>query len=77
MAFSLLTGCRSPQVAGEDITVSVTADGESRNVTIPAGSTVTQAIQTSGITTGNSDRIEPPLYTVLSNGNSVTITRVK
>ena len=77
LAFSLLTGCRSPQVAGEDITVSVTADGESRNVTIPAGSTVTQAIQTSGITTGNSDRIEPPLYTVLSNGNSVTITRVK
>jgi len=36
LTFSLLTGCRSPQVAGEDITVGIHADGESRNVTVPA-----------------------------------------
>ncbi len=77
LAFSLLTGCRSPQVASADITISITADGDSRNVTVPAGSTVAQAFQTADITTGNLDRAEPPLYTVLNNGDVVTLTRVK
>jgi hypothetical protein len=77
LAFSLLTSCRSPQIASDDITIGITADGESRNVTVPAGSTVNQAIQASGLTVGNLDRTEPPLYTVVSNGNSITITRVK
>ncbi|HJS18268.1 MAG TPA: G5 domain-containing protein [Anaerolineales bacterium] len=75
-AFSLLTGCRSPQVTEEDITISIMADGESRNVTIPAGSTVTQAMQSAGITVGELDRIEPPPYAVLNNGDSVKLTRV-
>lgn len=77
LTFSLLTGCRSPQVASEAITVSITADGASHNVTVPAGSTVSQAIQASNLTVGNLDRVDPPLYTVLSNGNSVNIIRVK
>jgi hypothetical protein len=73
----LLVGCRSPQVAGSDITISVIADGESRNVTVPAGSTVTQALQAAGITVASQDRVEPPPYTVLGDGNSVTLTRVE
>lgn len=77
LTFSLLTGCRSPQVTSENITISINADGASRNVTVPAGSTVTQAIQASDITVGNLDKVEPPLYTVLSNGDTVSITRVK
>ena len=77
LIFSLLTGCRSPQVTSEDITVSITVDGESRNVTVPAGSTVTQAIQSTGLTLGSQDTTIPLGYTVLSNGDSITITRVK
>ncbi len=77
LAFSLLVSCRSPQLTGADITVSVTADGASHNITIAAGSTVTQALQSAGITVGELDRVEPPLYTVLSSGNSITLTRVK
>ncbi|RPJ27247.1 MAG: DUF348 domain-containing protein [Chloroflexi bacterium] len=77
LAASLLVSCRSPQVTSADITIGITADGETRNVTVPAGSTVTQALQSAGIVVGNLDRVEPPPYTVLGDGNSITLTRVK
>ena len=74
---ALLLGCRSPQVTGADITIRVTADGESRDITVSAGSTVTQVLQSAGITVGSQDRVEPPPYTVLGDGNSITLTRVE
>ena len=77
LAFSLLTSCRSPQVASPDITISITADGTARTITVPSGSTVAQAFQVAGITIGNLDRAEPPPYTVLNNGDKLTLTRVK
>jgi hypothetical protein len=77
LAFALLAACRSPQVNSPDISISITADGSSRTVTVPAGSTVSQAFQAAGITVGNLDRTEPPLYSVLSKGINITLTRVK
>jgi resuscitation-promoting factor RpfB len=77
VAFSLLISCRSPQGTSADITIRITADGETRNVTVPAGSTVTQALQSAGITVGTLDRVDPPAYTVLSDGNSIELTRVE
>src|SRR5215216_5662413 len=77
LAISLLVSCRSPQVTSADVRISISADGESRTITVPAGSTVTQALQSAGITVGNQDRVEPPPYTVLGDGNSVTLTRVQ
>ncbi|MGE5376413.1 MAG: G5 domain-containing protein, partial [Bacteroidota bacterium] len=77
LALSLLSGCRAPQVTGEDITINISADGSSRNVTVPSGSTVTQALQSAGITVGEQDRVEPAPYAVLKNGDAVSITRVK
>ena len=77
LSAALLVSCRSPQVTGADITVSLTADGSSRTITVPAGSTVTQALQSAGITVGSQDRVDPPPYTVLGNGNAVTLTRVE
>jgi len=46
-------------------------------ITIRAGSTVAQAFQITGITIGNLDRTDPPLYTVLNNGDMVTLIRVQ
>src|SRR5215213_2878793 len=77
LAVSLLVSCRSPQVTGSDITISLTADGQSLNVTVPAGSTVTQALQSAGITVGNLDRVNPPPYPVLGAGTSIALTRVE
>lgn len=77
LAFILLAGCRSPQVTGEDVAVQVDADGDSHNVTVPFGSTVSQALQAAGIQAGELDKVEPPPYAVLNNGDSVKITRVQ
>jgi hypothetical protein len=73
---SLMASCRSPQI-GEEIVVSIATDGTTREVKVAAGSTVTQAFQAAGIAPGNLDRSEPPLYTVLSNGDTITLTRVQ
>ena len=72
----LTVSCRSPQ-AGSGITVTVIADGAAQEVKVTAGSTVTQALQHAGIAAGKLDRAEPPFYTVLSEGDQVTITRVE
>ncbi len=77
LAFAWLTvSCRSPQV-GSEITVNIAVDGTTREVKITSGSTVTQALQAAGIATGKLDRTEPPFYTVLSNGDQITLTRVE
>jgi hypothetical protein len=77
VALLLLTGCRSPQVTEEDITISITADGDSRNVKVAAGSTVTQALQSAGLAFSELDRIDPPPYAVLNTGDTVRIVRVE
>src|SRR6266498_3010824 len=74
---TLLVSCRSPQMRSADITISITADGTSRSITVAAGSTVTQALQSAGITVGNLDRVDPPPYTVLSDGTAIELIRVK
>ncbi|HSL29618.1 MAG TPA: G5 domain-containing protein [Anaerolineales bacterium] len=77
LALTLLAGCRSPQVSEADITVNILADGQTRTVTVPAGSTVSQALQSEGITAGDLDRVDPPAYTVLGDGASIELTRVE
>jgi hypothetical protein len=76
-AFPLLTSCRSPQVTSRAITVNITADGANKTVSIPAGSTVGQAVQSTGILIGSLDRTEPPPYTILNDGDLVILVRVK
>lgn len=77
LAFALLASCRSPQATSPEVTVNLTADGTTRTVTLPAGSTVAQAFQNAGITIGNLDRTDPPPYTVLNPGDGVTLVRVR
>ncbi|MDP1716075.1 MAG: G5 domain-containing protein [Anaerolineales bacterium] len=71
----LTVSCRSPQI-GEEIVVTIIADGTTREINLTAGSTVTQALQSAGIVPGNLDQTEPPFYTLLSNGDNITLTRV-
>ncbi|MCC6299804.1 MAG: G5 domain-containing protein [Anaerolineales bacterium] len=76
-AFLTLTSCRSPQLSGADITVSVAVDGTTQTVTVASGSTVQLALQTAGIVMSKRDRAEPPLYTVLGDGDTIEIIRVQ
>jgi resuscitation-promoting factor RpfB len=71
----ILTSCRSPQFGG-GIRVTVNADGSESLLEVSSGSTVTQALQEADILVGNLDIIEPPLYTVLKNGDQIHVTRV-
>ena len=47
---TLIISCRSPQI-GENITINITVDGQTYAIDVIAGSTVSQALQTAGITT--------------------------
>lgn len=73
-----LSGCLSPRVSqsGVSITVSITADGETRQISVPSGSNVESALKSVGVAYVQLDKIEPPLYTVLNDGDTIKITRV-
>lgn len=76
LLLSLITSCRSPQV-GSEINIHIAVDGQTLEANIPAGSTTAQALELSGVALGSLDKTEPPLYTVLSNGDTITLTRVE
>ena len=75
-AFSLLAAC-TPQVQPADVTVSVSADGTSQYITLPAGSSVQQALTAAGASLSQTDRVSPPAYTLLIEGLTITVTRVR
>jgi hypothetical protein len=73
----IIWGCSSPQVTQGLITIDLTADKKDIQIKIPSGSTVQEALKTSQITLGEMDRVEPPVYTVLSDGDQVKVIRVR
>lgn len=73
----LLAACRSPQLGQELIYVQVIADGSTQQVEIQAGSTAGQALQAAGVEVSNLDKSDPPIYTVLGDGDRVKLTRVR
>jgi hypothetical protein len=73
----ILAGCGAPQTQPAEISVSVSADGASQQVTLPSGSTVQEALGTAGINLSPTDRVNPPLFTALSGGEIVAVTRVR
>jgi hypothetical protein len=72
----LLTACAA-QVQQTNLTASVTADGVSQSFTLPTGSTVQQALDMAKISLSSTDRVDPPLYTPLTAGMAIIITRVR
>ncbi len=72
-----LVGCSSPVATQASIGVQIIADEETISLRLSAGSTVQQALQQAGITLGSLDRVDPPSYTLLSDGVSVRVIRVR
>jgi hypothetical protein len=64
-----------PQNAA-NITVNISADGATRQIQVPAGSTGEAALKSASLTPGALDKIEPPLYTILKDGDLIKIIRV-
>lgn len=73
---TLMLACRSPQL-NSSITIRVAADGQTQDVSVAPGITVSQALEAAGITVSNLDKTEPPLYTVISEGDTISLTRVE
>jgi len=73
--FALLAAC-SPQSRQTTVTATVIADGTSKQISLMTNSSVQQALDTAGITLSQTDRVDPPVYTVVSNGMTIKVTRV-
>jgi len=76
LLLAFLTACAA-QVQQSDLTVSVTADGNSQTVTLTPGSTVQQALDAAKVSLSSTDRVDPPLYTTLTGGMVIVVTRVR
>jgi resuscitation-promoting factor RpfB len=73
----LLAGCSPVRSNSAQVVVRIQADGGQREVKVLAGSTVQDALTASGTTPGELDRVEPPLYTVLTGDTNVRLTRIR
>jgi hypothetical protein len=72
-----LSGCLSPRVSQSNVglSVSLSADGETKTVSVPAGSKIQQVLESAGLTLASLDKVEPPAYTVVSDGLAIKVTR--
>jgi hypothetical protein len=71
-----IASCAGPEATAGLVSVGIVADGETRSVDVPSGTTSQQALALAGITLGALDRVEPPGYTVLTAGTTVRVVRV-
>jgi hypothetical protein len=58
------------------VTATIFVDQEIHQVQLPAGSTVQEALDQQAITLGELDRVDPPAYTVLTEGMEINVVRV-
>ena len=76
LAFAL-GGCLSPRISQSDVnlSVSLTADGETKTLQVTSGSKIQQVLETAGITLGALDKVEPPAYSVVSDSLPIRVVR--
>ena len=75
LAIFFLSACSAGSQAGV-VSVDIQVDGQTRTLSLPAGSSVREALAAAGIQLGDLDRVEPPLSTELSDGDEVRVIRV-
>lgn len=73
----IITACGSPKIYQKSITSNITIDDSTRESSLPAGSTVQNALDSLGIKLGSLDKVEPPLYTSLTDGILIRVIRVR
>lgn len=77
IAVFLLADCAPPKTAAPDISIFIVADGTRQTLTVPGGTTVAGALDRAGLTLGDLDRVTPPLYSLLADGATVRLIRVR
>jgi hypothetical protein len=79
LALTLLAACApaaTPTLATQEIRITLLADGESRAVSLPAGSRVQDALELAGVQLEPLDRTEPDRFEVLAEGDELRVVRV-
>jgi Tol biopolymer transport system component len=71
----LTAGCITPRATAGVIEVTVSADSERFEVSVPAGSTVQNALDISEVVLDELDRVDPPGYAVVTDGTMITVVR--
>ena len=74
----LLAGCSQPNVSGDAATavpLTLQVDGQEFNLTTGAA-TVRELLDEAGVTVGELDEVNPPLFTPLTPEMSITVVRV-
>lgn len=71
-----LAACASLGSRADLVSVRILVDGGALSASVPAGSSVRQALQAAGVEAGPLDRSEPPSYTILQGGEEVRLLRV-
>jgi hypothetical protein len=71
-----VSGCGVLEVTGQDISVTITADGSAQTILVPSGTTAEGAFDLAGVSLNSLDKSTPPLYSVLQDGDSVVLVRV-
>lgn len=67
----------APTVVQVPISALVKVDGKQLAIQIPQGTSVQGALEQAKISLSNLDRVEPPGYTVLQEGDVIQVTRVR
>ena len=75
--FFLLTACSTSTPNQGLLKVTIQVDTHRVSAEIPAGSTVQLALDKTGITLGNLDRVDPPAYSLLTGTTLIQVTRVR
>jgi resuscitation-promoting factor RpfB len=73
----VIWGCSATRITQELINISITADDRAIQLSITSGSTVQEALKSAEVTLGSMDQVDPPVYTVLSDGAQVKVIRVR
>ncbi len=76
-AFLILAACTPAPVTQTLLQAQIRADGLQFQVQLPPGSTVQEALDVADLSLGSLDRVTPPVYTVLSEGASIVVVRVR
>jgi Tol biopolymer transport system component len=71
-----LPACAAPQVRAPDITITLAADAQQRELRVAPGTTVANVLAQAGIELGALDRVTPPLYSLVADGTTVRVVRV-
>ncbi|HET7009607.1 MAG TPA: G5 domain-containing protein [Anaerolineales bacterium] len=73
----VLAACSGPAATAGALRVIVEVDGSTLEASVPAGSSVQEAVEASGVELGELDRLTPPAYTVVTDGTTIQVTRVE